>query len=571
MVQPTKYASGIYYLRRKVPAELRSIVGMGEYKKSLDTKDWNEAKTRFAVELVACDKLFANARAQLAGQDTITPAQAERLAAEWFRDEQERLELSKAFATMLGPVGGGFALGPDGEDIPPDYDVLNQAYLDSEGVEMCIAELVEPHIEKTLARHSLPMPPKDAAICGTLRAAFGDQFQRLSEWALERQNGKWAALAVRPQEIAPEAAKRLAAGTASGIKLSQLFELYSVNKISTDGSGRAAVKTVGEFKAVVRCFIDLFGDLDVKAIDRALAQQFRTELMRLPKRGRGFKGLSAKKLIEKADAENLPRIAAATVANKVGGFQAVLSQGVVLGVLTENPVVHGAVRRNAKKAAIREQVSAGVRREYTTEELKAIFAGRVFTERGWQPGGADFGEAWYWAPLLFYYTGARLEEIAQLLAKDVRLVDDIWCINILAAKGEADGERSVKNRRSRRYVPVHSDLIARGLIGYAASLPPEGQLFPKLVRSPTGRFGTNFAKRWGEYLRDTLKVVSPAKPSHGFRHSFKTLGRGASMDLKVLDVITGHADGSVGSSYGSMPVQRMADELEKLPRVDDLK
>jgi len=60
--------TGVYYIRRGVPAELKEQLGR-EHKRSLRTKDISEAKSRFAIALVECDQLFAEARLRLQSPD----------------------------------------------------------------------------------------------------------------------------------------------------------------------------------------------------------------------------------------------------------------------------------------------------------------------------------------------------------------------------------------------------------------------------------------------------------------------------------------------------------------------
>jgi Arc/MetJ family transcription regulator len=70
MAQPYKHPrSGIYHLRREVPDALRDALGR-EYKRSLDTRDPDEAKARFAEAWVECERVFALARAQINGEAT---------------------------------------------------------------------------------------------------------------------------------------------------------------------------------------------------------------------------------------------------------------------------------------------------------------------------------------------------------------------------------------------------------------------------------------------------------------------------------------------------------------------
>ena len=92
-----------------------------------------------------------------------------------------------------------------------------------------------------------------------------------------------------------------------------------------------------------------------------------------------------------------------------------------------------------------------------------------------------------------------------------------------------------------------------------------------LSTASAGYFGANFGKHWGNYLRDHVRLNSPVSPMHGFRHTFKTLCREAGIAEDVHDAITGHAgNGAVARDYGSMPLSRMARELEKFPTLDAL-
>jgi hypothetical protein len=54
--------TGVYYLRRAVPIELRKVIGKTEIKRSLGTKDSVKAKLLFIDELARSEKLFNNAR-----------------------------------------------------------------------------------------------------------------------------------------------------------------------------------------------------------------------------------------------------------------------------------------------------------------------------------------------------------------------------------------------------------------------------------------------------------------------------------------------------------------------------
>jgi site-specific recombinase XerD len=60
-----------------------------------------------------------------------------------------------------------------------------------------------------------------------------------------------------------------------------------------------------------------------------------------------------------------------------------------------------------------------------------------------------------WAPLIAVFTGARLNEIAQLEISDIRQQDDIWYFDI----NDNGPRKSLKNASSARKIPMHSKLI----------------------------------------------------------------------------------------------------------------
>lgn len=231
--------------------------------------------------------------------------------------------------------------------------------------------------------------------------------------------------------------------------------------------------------------------------------------------------------------------------------------------LAKTPVeASGVLRdlRNAiKKADLHREPQA---KGYSRTELAAIFSSPLFHGQ-WKPQIADYGQALYWLPLLMAYTGARREEVAQLLVSDVEQDEQsgVWCIAIRPGEG-----KSLKTASSRRRVPLHDDLIALGLLDYRNSVPAGGRLFPLLKPHKDG-FGHAVGKTWDKYLQEEVRLQTTAKPAHGFRHAFKTLCREVGIPKEVHDWLTGHAAANVGDTYGSAPISRMAKELEKYPRI----
>lgn len=566
MAQPYRHKkSGIYYLRRKVPEALRPALGR-EFKRSLDTRDGDEAKARFAAAWADSERAFALARTQANGAEVLSPQDAQQLASRWFRAEQARLERTGRFTDALAEAGRTMREHDGGVEVSQRYVSIQEAA--DQGEDEGWNEAVTQAMRSTLFRHKLPMPTLKTEAFARLAAAFEEQMVLLSNWALRRHEGERVAQGVGALTHAALTLETHSTPTTGNRTMRKLFKSYAQEKKLNDGDIRATKSTLAEYERIIERFVELQGDLKVSEVTREVINEYRVALSRMPAKGDGTRGLAAWELIAKADAEKLPRLSEPTIRNKLRALSAVLSHGVRLAWLEENPVIAGGAGRAAARAATRRRATSAKRKHYTAEELHIIFTSPIYSEAGWTPPKAQFGKAWYWLPLLLYYTGARREELAQLKPSEVFCESGVWCLSILATGDDDGGKRGVKTLGSRRVVPLHPDLLERGFLQYVDSVPADGPLFPSLTPDPLGYFGTNFGKRWAVYLRTTVKLDSPASPVHGFRHTFKTMARQVAIPEDVHDAITGHARGSgIARDYGEMPLQRMAEELAKFPAV----
>ena len=262
MAQPFRHpTTGAYYIRRKVPAELRAQLGH-EFKRSLKTRDPAKAKARFAEEWAKSETAFALARAQAAGQDVLKPGDAEQLAARWFRAEQDRLWRTGAFVEMLAEE----RVAVDSHGIEhPLYATLRQHA--EQDPEHDWPGMVHPFIGRTLRQHGLPMPARGSVAYSALMAAFGDHLERLSAWALRCHDGKPATTSARAAPVAPIHAELRASApatvqtAAAGRTLRDLFDAYAEDKRLTDGDTRATRRSINAYRAIVEGFTELQGDL----------------------------------------------------------------------------------------------------------------------------------------------------------------------------------------------------------------------------------------------------------------------------------------------------------------------
>ena len=191
--------------------------------------------------------------------------------------------------------------------------------------------------------------------------------------------------------------------------------------------------------------------------------------------------------------------------------------------------------------------SSEKRRGYSDEEAKIILKSAC----------AEKEPHKRWVPWVCAYTGARISEICQLRAEDVKEIDGIWCIAFAAEAG------SLKNVNSERVVPVHSALQDEGFLKFAASVR-KGPLFTDLAPDRFGNrggTGTKILSWWIRSLGVTDKRISP---NHSWRHRLKTLGRRHGLAVDILDAMTGHGRKTVADTYGEFPPAAMLRELSKI-------
>lgn len=166
-----------------------------------------------------------------------------------------------------------------------------------------------------------------------------------------------------------------------------------------------------------------------------------------------------------------------------------------------------------------------------------------------------------WVPWICAYTGARVNEITQLRAEDVKRQQNFWTIYITPEAG------STKDGKART-VALHPHLIDQGFLEAIAGAT--GPLFydPTLYRG--GSKSNPQYKKVGEYLARWVRdegVTDPnVWPNYGWRHRFKTEARRAGIDPEIRDAIQGHAPRTEGEAYGVMPIEVIWKAIMKLPR-----
>jgi integrase len=175
---------------------------------------------------------------------------------------------------------------------------------------------------------------------------------------------------------------------------------------------------------------------------------------------------------------------------------------------------------------------------YTEEQGRMLFSlppwtGSKSLARRMQPGDLLVHSAWYFVPLIGWYTGMRREEICGLMLDDIEVVDGHWQFNVRPTE-----IRRLKTITSARKLPIASELMRLGLPDYVSALRAAGDtmLFPELVaESGKGAMGDAYYKNIWTKIAKALPFLKTGQATHSFRHTVidSMKGEGFSAEIRA--------------------------------------
>jgi len=567
--------SGVYYFRRAVPDDIKAILGKTMVKQSLRTKDVADAKRRAHPIAIQSDADFQSARDKRSAPPRTELSQAERehLVAAYLHqrlaeDEAQRVQGSKEDDDLYKSikaqveVHGGAGSFTD-EEATASIGLSKRAYHK-------VAEAVDsvlPWLREKLARGDTSIVEFDVDEFLSMHAINLDRaspdYRRLCYEFLKAAVQANEAIAKRHEGHVietPPAPPQLAAIRTLQVKRDGLDLLTTFNKWLAERN--PARKTVLDFGTAIRRFAELHGNPAVHEITKAHVRAYKEALQKLPSARSGdMQQMTLPELLEYLERHPVegPRLSAGSINKAITALQTVFQWAEDQGYLEDYPNWSNPAARMKMRDPTKDDDN---RLPYDAKDLATIFGSAVFREGARPQAGG--GEAAKWLPLIALFTGARLEEIGQALTSDVKREEaiDYLDINIL----DRGAGKRVKNRSSRRKLPLHPELIRCGLLDYVEERRQAGdeRLFPALRGSYSGQLTGNWSKWWSRYT-DGLGIRDKRKVFHSFRHAFKDATRSARIEEEVHDALTGHTSASVGRKYGSgVPLEVLAEAVAKV-------
>jgi len=563
MAQP--YLNGsFWWLRKKVPDDLRPIIGKREEKFSLKTRDPAQARILFAKAAAEIEERWGRLRQGVRG---LSHKECVAMAGEIYRrmvTEQEQNPSDRIFDLLLDQHAHGMAkvvnLGSNKEATAKMLEriVERRKVQISERIDRFLLDeghRIDPPSRVTLQRHAEQAILK--ARSKTFKMSQGDY------------SPDPAAQSFPPYESGKSTATTAAAS--SGITLAAAIADWVKEKTRKGGGKTKAAKksrwadsSAKSYQLWATRFQELVGDKPLGEYTKADARAFKQAIMSLPPGyagKKGFKGLSFTKAVEKAKSMDIDRMSDTNV-NKILGF--------VSAFWSWAEGEYDDVRGNPfnKMNRLVRSTARDDRLPFSTKELQAIFDAPLYrgckSAAAWQTPGrhVPIDQGIYWVPLIGLFTGARAGEIIQLMVDDIKQEGGVRYFNVTD-----DGEgQAVKTDTSVRAIPIHPMLKTLGFEKFVETQRKRGnRLFPDFPKAADGYYSTAYSPRFRRFL-EKIGVKTHKNAFHSFRHSFEDACVNSRIPLEFTNALQGHSSGGMAARYGSgiVRLRLLNEEMEKL-------
>lgn len=315
------------------------------------------------------------------------------------------------------------------------------------------------------------------------------------------QHGKYASLPLAP---------RLEGDAA--MLLSEVYEKFCTHKTNQKAWKRPDVSRAHDYDPIIPPFIALIGDKPLGSLTLADVRKFVDETM---------KGVGRKIGTKKRDLDRVK--AFLNYAHKhLGG-----------------PAVTGPLSLEMSYNEIHDSYEP-----FSPVELERLFNSTEYMANTFKKASQ------FWLPLLGLYTGARIDEPASMLLKEIVQEGHIWAFYMSGDEANGGG----KNAYAPRWLPIHPVLMDLGFTEYVQMLKDEGheRLFPDIGAAARDGYGKRATTDFTAYRRgvnvggdslnpDTEKWEGDnTKVFHSFRSTVSTGLSYAGVDGETARRLVGH-------------------------------
>lgn len=529
--------NGIYYFRVVIPSRYRRFFEKFEIKKTLKTSNLRDAISK------ACEHTIAYHDKLKGLDDPAVVDHTPAVAILRHHSDAELEQISRAWLTELY----------NKEDIRntakriPRAELLTELDVKIYSLEQAIQRL-EPITGSTtwLVEHLINKHGVDFTGAERRREDFSDIVGRAQ---LEMAKRQFNDLHGRRGRVFDEELFSVSKfeqdqhnAVSDGLTIKEVVDQYS-----KDPSHSWAEKTRITYEHQHRLIVEFFGHhRKAKDIKRADCTAFREMIQQYPKNAtKSFPNLTYEKAIKKAKTQNKKTLSISSQNDYLAKLSTIFSWAEKEDLIIKNP---------AKGLSIADPMrDQDKRHSYRLEQLETMFSSPLYTgckddERGYNKAGDHvIKRSRFWLPLLALFTGARLNELAQLDTADIIFTDDFLIIDINRNRED----KKLKTKNSLRQVPVHPVLIKIGFQIYVEQKMREGakKLFPELSNNQTGLYSQIPSKLFATWTK-RIGAKEDRTSFHSFRHSFRDALIEAGVGSAAQKQICGWASSEVRENYG---------------------
>ncbi len=561
---------GTYYLRAKVPAALRPIVGKTEIRKSLRTKTLKEALPLVKIESLRVDREFSEAEAKAKGKSAPDRKMSREELAWIVADfvvksdhdsvvwtEKAREELSDS---ELRDIADDLATDAEAYD---SFSKSSHSLETSDG-----AGFLDEYLRNEGARWEI-VPGSDdyKYLLREIRRAKVEVLNR----SIDRLHGKRV---VKRDFQEYDANSRATPTPRQNISLGKLLDVFMENKkLNSTETGLSA------YKVPERALRQILGEkTPLASISKHDVEKVFEVLLKTPvNMAQRYPGLSFERAIAEADRRaDKRRLSQRSLVNYHIKIVAIFNYACGEEYISSNPAKSRKLRELFK-----QKKKPAQRPLFTDAELTAIFRaplykGCVDDMRNYAKAGPNRPKRGrFWTPLLALFHGFRCNEACQLYVADVGEEGGIPFLNVREELDDDEQtEKRIKNSASWRKVPIHPEVIKMGFLNYVEERKGDSaspRLFPTLRLSKnTGRYSHVFSKWFGQFLVSACGH-KPKGSFHSFRHGFATKLVGAGVSDTIAKKLGGWTPSGIMNTeyvHGELPTLHAAISKLSYPNLD---
>ena len=573
------------YFRQVIPSDLRTYFGRASIKISMKTCNIKKAKRKAAVMSAIIWEIFNALRKGDIRVSNLTSAELRQLANTWLKEilEADELERRNGMSDVLRAF---WRQGKDeaGAVIDEGYsqvviDEIDTALLtndfkpshyksnvqDNNPPEIGGVFMLEKYITEFLNKHGIDIKQTDTdyiALCREMAKVYRlflqiGQFRTSGDYfTADKLFHEWELMSAVQSDNTPRTDKNRAytdtneimiEDTATGIsiKLSAFIKEYMAK-----AAVKLDTKTQIQKKTALNKFLDYVGDEFLHKIPVDKARRFRELYYCLPtySDSKRYKGKTMEEMADLA-LDGLDLVAPRTVYKNLSDIRAALKWGQKEGyrIYAELPSIVAGAKPD-------ETIPPEEKRDaFTSTDIQ-----RMLAHRGYTADAFEYSFQ-FWLPILGLYTGARMSELCQINPQtDLAQTESGLCWYLDLMDFEDD---KIKNRQSRRRIPLHDDLIELGILNFIEHQRDDSRtlIFPELMNDRADGAINAMASRWFndkfreevgiKSMRRKLQRTDIKKDFHSFRHTFASYAAMHGVSSEMLELCQGHKSKDTSASH----------------------